>query len=122
MCLDVINPQNTAITAGGSSGGEGALLAMCGSVLGVGSDIAGSIRIPAMCNGLYGIKPSWQCVPYKGQENGCAPGLSKVGISASVGPLARSVRDMQLFFQAVLGQEPWTVDPDVVRIPWLSRS
>jgi amidase len=46
------NPRNGDVTAGGSSGGEGALIAMRGSVLGVGTDVGGSIRIPAMCNGL----------------------------------------------------------------------
>jgi amidase len=43
---------------GGSSGGEGALLAMRGSPLGVGTDIGGSIRIPSAFNYLYGLKPT----------------------------------------------------------------
>lgn len=45
-------------SAGGSSGGEGTLIAMRGSPLGVGTDIGGSIRIPAAFNGLFGLKPS----------------------------------------------------------------
>lgn len=49
-----INPLNTAVTAGGSSGGEGALIAMRGSILGVGTDVGGSIRIPAMCDTFRG--------------------------------------------------------------------
>ena len=49
-----LNPRNTKLTAGGSSGGEGALIAMRGSILGVGTDVGGSIRIPAASNGLYG--------------------------------------------------------------------
>jgi amidase len=112
------NPCNVAVTAGGSSGGEGALLAMRGSVLGVGTDIAGSIRIPAMCNGTYGIKASWERLPYAGQEDGTPPGLTKVSIPASVGPLAHSVRDLDLFFRAVLEKKPWNRDPDVVPMPW----
>lgn len=44
-----LNPHNTNLTAGGSTGGEGALIALRGSVLGVGTDIAGSIRIPSLC-------------------------------------------------------------------------
>lgn len=52
----VINPANRHLTPGGSSGGEGALVAMRGSPLGVGTDVGGSIRIPAACNGLYGVK------------------------------------------------------------------
>jgi amidase len=53
-----LNPRNTKLTAGGSTGGEGALIALRGSVLGVGTDIGGSIRVPSLCNGLYGFRPS----------------------------------------------------------------
>jgi amidase len=115
-----INPFNTAVTPGGSSGGEGALLGMRGSILGVGTDIGGSIRIPAMCNGTFGIKPSWERIPYAGQEGGAPAGSAKVGIPASAGPLAHSVRDMELFFRAVSEQRPWKQDPDVVPSPWSS--
>ncbi|KAJ7180656.1 amidase signature domain-containing protein [Mycena filopes] len=51
------NPYNTAFTSGGSSGGEGALLAMDGAALGLGSDIGGSLRIPAAYCGIYSLKP-----------------------------------------------------------------
>ena len=115
-----INPLNTAVTAGGSSGGEGALLAMRGSVLGVGTDVGGSIRIPAMCDGVFGIKPSWERVPYAGQEGGALPGAAKIGVPASAGPLAHSMRDIDLFFRAVTNQKPWLRDPDVVPLPWTS--
>jgi amidase len=115
-----VNPLNTAVTAGGSSGGEGALLAMRGSILGVGTDVGGSIRIPAMCEGTFGIKPSWERIPYAGQEGGALPGASKIGIPASAGPLAHSMRDIELFFSAVSAQQPWTLDPDVVPSLWSS--
>ncbi|KAH7071582.1 acetamidase [Paraphoma chrysanthemicola] len=115
-----LNPFNTAVTAGGSSGGEGALLGMRGSVLGVGTDVGGSIRIPAMCNGTFGIKPSWERIPYAGQEGGMLAGATKVGIPASAGPLAHSMRDIELFFRAVSEQRPWTMDPDVIPSPWSS--
>ena len=117
-----INPLNTAVTAGGSSGGEGALIAMRGSILGVGTDVGGSIRIPAMCDGTFGIKPSWERIPYAGQEGGALPGASKVGIPASAGPLAHSMRDIELFFSAVSAQQPWTTDADVVPLPWTPSS
>jgi Asp-tRNA(Asn)/Glu-tRNA(Gln) amidotransferase A subunit family amidase len=116
------NPLNTAVTAGGSSGGEGALIAMRGSVLGVGTDVGGSIRIPAMCDGTFGIKPSWERIPYAGQEGGMLPGATKVGIPASAGPLAHTMRDIELFFSAVSTQQPWDMDPDVVPSPWSSLS
>lgn len=115
-----INPLNTAVTAGGSSGGEGAVVAMRGSVLGVGTDVGGSIRIPAMCDGTYGVKPSWERIPYAGQEGAALPGASKIGIPASAGPLTHSMRDIDLFFRAISDQKPWTLDPDVVPSPWSS--
>ncbi|KAF2740838.1 amidase [Polyplosphaeria fusca] len=115
-----LNPLNNAVTAGGSSGGEGALLALRGSVLGVGTDVGGSIRIPAMCHGTFGVKPSSERIPYAGQENGTLPGSAKLGVAASAGPLAHSIRDIELFFRAVSEQKPWEMDPDVVPSPWSS--
>lgn len=52
------NPYNTTRTVGGSSGGEGAIVAACGTAISIGSDIGGSSRIPAFCNGIFGFKPS----------------------------------------------------------------
>jgi hypothetical protein len=52
------NPYNDAYTCGGSSGGEAALLAMDGSAIGIGSDVGGSLRIPAAYCGIYSLKPS----------------------------------------------------------------
>lgn len=51
------NPKNRNLSCGGSSGGEGALIALRGSPVGFGTDIGGSIRIPAAFNGLYGLRP-----------------------------------------------------------------
>ena len=81
---------------------------MRGSILGVGTDVGGSIRVPAMCNGLYGIKPSHGRVPYAGQEGGVQPGSSKLAIEATAGPIAHSMRDCELFLRAVGGdREPY---------------
>lgn len=112
-----MNPNNRALTAGGSSGGEGALIAMRGSVLGIGSDIAGSIRIPSHCNGTYGFKPSANIVPYAGQANPAADGLA--GIVAVAGPLATSFRSCRYLMQVVMTSEPWKYDMDCLHIPWL---
>jgi Asp-tRNA(Asn)/Glu-tRNA(Gln) amidotransferase A subunit family amidase len=62
-----LNPWNLSWTAGGSTGGEGALVAMRGSVLGVATDIAGSNRIPAFCCGISSFKPSSGRVPFIGE-------------------------------------------------------
>lgn len=51
------HPVNPTFTPGGSSGGEGALLSLHGSLIGFGTDIGGSIRIPSHMNGLWGLKP-----------------------------------------------------------------
>ncbi|KAJ5257136.1 Amidase [Penicillium angulare] len=114
----VLNPRNTRVTAGGSSGGEGALIAMRGSVLGIGTDIGGSVRIPAMCNGLYSIKPSSQRIPFIGQEIGQLPGIDKLGLQASAGLMATSVRDCELVLKAIADANPWEKDPNVAFGPW----
>lgn len=89
-----LNPLNRQWTAGGSTGGEGALLAMRGSMVGFGTDVGGSIRIPAMCQGLYGFKPSTGRVPYGGQESGQIAGKGRIALQAVAGPLAHSVADI----------------------------
>lgn len=89
-----LNPINRQLTAGGSSGGEGVLVAMRGAMVGFGTDIGGSIRVPAMCNGIYGFKPSNGRVPFGGQESGQLPGKSRISLQAVAGPLARSVDDL----------------------------
>ena len=61
-----VNPYNRTLTAGGSSGGEGALLAMRGSCLGLGTDIGGSVRSPAANCGLYSLRPTALRLPYGG--------------------------------------------------------
>ena len=112
-----LNPHNLTHTAGGSTGGEGALIAMKGSVLGVATDIAGSNRIPALCCGISSIKPTASRVPFAG---GVPPG--RVGspgqILPVVGPCGRSVRDYELFLRAVAEGQPWRFDPMALSIPW----
>ncbi|KAL3457549.1 amidase signature domain-containing protein [Aspergillus heterothallicus] len=114
-----LNPHNTHLTAGGSSGGEGALIAFRGSVLGVGTDIAGSIRIPALCCGLYGFKPSIDRIPWGGQVDKLA--LEGVpGLKPSAGPLAHSISDLKLFMSSVLNAEPWKYDATASAAPWVA--
>jgi Asp-tRNA(Asn)/Glu-tRNA(Gln) amidotransferase A subunit family amidase len=97
-----MNPINRLCTAGGSSGGEGVLVAMKGSMLGIGTDIGGSIRVPAMCNGVYGFKPSNGRLPYGGQALTGAEGTSRTSVQAVAGPIARSVRDVDFFLAHVM--------------------
>lgn len=117
-----MNPANQKLTAGGSTGGEGALIAMRGSVLGIGTDIGGSIRVPALCNGLFGVKPSHGRVPYAGQESGTQAGASKTGIESTAGPIARSVRDCDLLLRVVCDAWPSSLDPDCLDQTWAQQS
>lgn len=64
------NPHNDKYTSGGSTGGEGALLAMDGSVIGIGSDIGGSLRIPAAYCGIYSLKPATGRISFAGAQGG----------------------------------------------------
>ncbi|EAW09104.1 putative general amidase [Aspergillus clavatus NRRL 1] len=113
----VLNPHRRNLTAGGSSGGEGALIAFRGSVLGVGTDIAGSIRIPALCCGTVGFKPSVGRVPYAGQTTGARGGM--VGIGPCAGPLSHSLRDAELLLRTVFNSQPENLDDNVVGFPWV---
>ncbi|KAG5967747.1 hypothetical protein E4U58_002118 [Claviceps cyperi] len=112
-----LNPNNTRLTAGGSSGGEGALVALRGSIIGVGTDIAGSVRIPAQCNGIYGLKPTADRIPFGGQvspvEMDGLPGLVPV-----VGPLAHSIADLRLFVKAIWDAKPNRYDASAHAGPW----
>lgn len=111
-----LNPNNTALTAGGSTGGEGALIALRGSLLGVGTDIGGSIRIPALCNGIYGVRGSVGVVPHYGVRDLAVPGTD--GVRSAAGPMATSIRDCHMFMKAIMESETWRYDHTVVSLPW----
>ncbi|KAK6532642.1 hypothetical protein TWF281_006823 [Arthrobotrys megalospora] len=116
-----LNPLNRKLTAGGSSGGEGALIGFRGSLLGIGTDIAGSIRIPAMCQSIYGVKPSSS----RFSSNVAAteimvPGVFSVGLSYAHGPLATSLRSCELLLKVVADGKLWEREPHVVFSPWRS--
>ncbi|OCF37149.1 amidase [Kwoniella heveanensis BCC8398] len=110
------NPYNRDCSSGGSSGGESALLALKGSPLGVGTDIGGSIRIPASFCGLYSLKPSFGRFATYGARSGL-PGQE--AIRSINGPMSSSLSAVQLWSKAVVDTgKPWTVDPNMLPIPW----
>ncbi|KAF2858153.1 amidase [Piedraia hortae CBS 480.64] len=123
MCPDTVNncygrtvnPRNRELTPGGSSGGESALIAMHGSVLGVGTDIGGSVRIPASCTGIFALRPSHGRIPHSEERTPLA-GLESVYSVA--GPMGRSISDLQLFCSSVISTQPWLRDPKCLPIPW----
>jgi amidase len=93
------NPWNTARTPGGSSGGAAAAVAAGALPLAHGSDGGGSIRIPASCCGLFGIKPS------RGRVSP-APFVSGSLELSQSGPLSVTVRDAAAFLDVIAGYEP----------------
>ena len=113
------NPRNRFLSSGGSSGGEGALLALKGSCVGFGTDIGGSVRIPAGFNGLFALKPSSGRIPYEGIANSMDGQASLLGV---IGPMATSVRSLRLMMQSILETKPWLHDPLCINMPWRSCS
>ncbi|KAM9482519.1 vitamin D3 hydroxylase-associated protein-like isoform 1-T2 [Clarias gariepinus] len=110
-----VNPCNNLKTPGGSSGGEGALIASGGSILGLGTDIGGSIRIPAAFCGICGLKPTNNRISIKGISS-CAKGVKAV--LTAVGPMARDVESLALCMRALLCTDMFTLDPTVPPIPF----
>ncbi len=96
------NPWDSRRTCGGSSGGEGALVGSGASPIGLGSDIGGSIRIPAAFCGAFGHKPTPGRVPGTGHfpDN---PG--EAGKYMGFGPIGRSARDLALILDVISGPD-----------------
>ncbi len=113
-----LNPRNTKLTPGGSSGGAAAAVASGICAIGHGTDIAGSIRYPAYACGLHGIRPSLGRVP--------AVNLSlpdrHIGaqLTAVSGPIARSIKDLRLALEAMSAAselDPWWVPAPIEQAP-----
>jgi amidase len=99
------NPWDRARTPGGSSGGSTVALAAGFTAFEFGSDIGGSIRIPAHYCGVYGLKTTYGIVPSRGQIPGPPGSLAKRDISVA-GPLARAAEDLDLVLAIVAGPLP----------------
>jgi fatty acid amide hydrolase 2 len=103
------NPYDLRCTTGGSSGGEGALVGCGGSTFGLGSDIGGSIRMPAFFNGVYGHKCSSSLIDNTGQYPIASGDAQKY---LCTGPISRSAQDLPLLLSVMSGQsiETKTID------------
>ena len=100
------NPWDPARTPGGSSGGAAAATAAGLTFLEYGSDLVGSVRLPAALCGVYGLKPSVGIVPLTGfQPPGPPAGPSDMTYMSAVGPLARSAADLRVALAATAGPE-----------------
>jgi amidase len=97
------NPWSAAHTPGGSSGGAAAAMAAGLSGLEIGSDIGGSIRVPAHFCGVFGHKPTWGLCPPRGHSLVGAAAMTDISV---IGPLARSADDLALALDAIAGPDP----------------
>lgn len=93
------NPYNTRHIVGGSSGGEGCIQAAAGSPLGIGSDIGGSIRMPAFFNGIFGHKPSKGIVSNDGQYP--STHSEDQDQLLAIGPMCRYAQDLTLTLKII---------------------
>ncbi|KAK3202087.1 hypothetical protein GRF29_161g85268 [Pseudopithomyces chartarum] len=109
------NPYNSNLSPGGSSGGEGALLALHGSCLGIGSDVGGSIRSPAANCGVYGLKPTAFRVPTDGWGYIMAGADS---VESVLGPMSTSLPGLQHFMKTIIDSQPWLTEPALLPFPW----
>lgn len=111
-----MNPFNRGFSAGGSSGGDGSLVAMHGSPFCPSTDIGGSIRAPASFNGLYGIRPTADRIPKSGMSS-AAPG--QVSVKVSSGPVCHSMEDIKLVTKLLLTHGDYIgFEPTAVPLPW----
>lgn len=110
------NPYNEKKTSGGSSGGEGALIGLGASPMGLGSDIGGSVRIPASFCGVFGHKPSYKMVPLTGHFPNTSAELAKlneVSYPLTVaGPITRKADDLLPILKILAGQD--SIDPQTI--------
>ncbi len=116
------NPYDFERTCGGSSGGEGSIIGAGASPFGVGSDIGGSIRIPAAFCGIAGHKPTNRTLPLTGHHPFSNQDMLKMKDPkypvTTTGPLARSAKDLPLLFELMSGPDQidqQTVSKDLIQ-------
>ncbi|KZF22458.1 amidase signature enzyme [Xylona heveae TC161] len=109
------NPHNSKYSPGGSTGGESALLAFGGGRIGVGSDVAGSVRVPAHFSGIYSLRCSTGRWPKLG-TNTSMPGQE--GIPSVYSPMSRTLGDLTYFTRSLISMKPWKYDHSVHPIEW----
>ena len=107
------NAYSANRTAGGSSGGEGAVIGAGGSPMGLGADIGGSIRLPAFFNGIFGMKPSPGVVPSTGQFPTTHTEIAAQMLT--IGPLVRRAEDLWPMLKVIAGKDG--IDPYMRDVP-----
>lgn len=109
-----LNPHVPQYSPGGSTGGEGALLALGGRI-GIGSDVAGSVRVPAAWSGVYSLRCSTGRWPKNGVNTSMA---GQEGVQSVFSPMARTLIDLTYFTRSIIKMMPWKYDYSVHPIPW----
>jgi amidase len=109
------HPHDAKLTPGGSSGGEAVAIATGMSPGGIGSDLAGSVRIPAHFCGIAGLKPGTGRVPGELQF---PPSTGPYALGAAIGPLARNVGDLRLLFRVLADEVIANIDLKGTRVAW----
>ncbi|XP_072789148.1 fatty-acid amide hydrolase 1 isoform X2 [Taeniopygia guttata] len=109
------NPLMFTRTPGGSSGGEGALVGGGGSILGIGTDVGGSLRFPAAFCGICAIKPTGKRLSKRGVMAGV---VGQKAVAAAVGPLAKDVESLVLCLRALLCEDMFSLDTTVPPLPF----
>jgi Asp-tRNA(Asn)/Glu-tRNA(Gln) amidotransferase A subunit family amidase len=113
------NPWDLERTPGGSSGGEAAVIAAGMSAGGVGSDGGGSIRVPAHFCGICGLKPTPGRIPATGHYPASGGPFALIGV---VGPMARTVADLKMFFEVMQGPDDGDTCAAPVSLHWPSAA
>lgn len=109
-----LNPFDRRLTVGGSSGGDAAAVATGMAPLGLGSDIGGSVRVPAQCCGVFSLKPTSGRIAFAGSLPPLDHGPAAQAMLA-VGPFARSVQDLRVSLAVMAGRD--IRDPHSVDVP-----
>ncbi|NWS74873.1 FAAH1 hydrolase, partial [Crotophaga sulcirostris] len=115
MFGQTFNPLLYTRSPGGSSGGEGALVGGGGSILGLGTDVGGSLRFPAAFCGICALKPTGNRLSKKGVISGV---LGQKAVVAAVGPMAKDVESLALCMRALLSEDMFSLDSTVPPLPF----
>ncbi|PGG97214.1 hypothetical protein AJ79_09297 [Helicocarpus griseus UAMH5409] len=108
-----VNALNKHLISGGSSGGEGAIVGARGSIIGVGTDIGGSIRIPAALQGLYGLLPTVGRIPWEKSSM-----TQTYNVLPVAGPISATLENIERFMESVISSRPWETDAKALPVPW----
>jgi amidase len=110
-----VNPFNTGFSAGGSSGGDGSLVAMRGAPFCPSTDIGGSIRAPGAFNGNYAIRPTGERTARRGMG---ALATGQISIKVSSGPNCHSMADVKMATRVLLTHHGLPFETTAVPMPW----